>query len=198
MERTRTTRTQSRSWRGACAWGGLLLLGITGCAHTSGAHAYEPMGPYRLGADDLVEVSVYKNPDLTRTMPVRPDGHISLPLVGDVEVAGLTTEEARKKIAGRFQQWVTNPMDVAVIVHEVHSAAIYVTGEVMKPGVFPIHGDTTVLQAIALAGGFDEFSKRDSATVVRLSTGTRTEVSITDPTDAGTLVLRPGDTVVVR
>jgi polysaccharide export outer membrane protein len=156
------------------------------------------MGPYHLGSDDLVEVSVYKNPDLTRTMPVRPDGHISLPLVGDVEVAGLTTEEARRLIANRFQQWVTNPMDVAVIVHEVHSAAIYVTGEVMKPGVFPLHGDTTVLQAIALAGGFDEFSKRDYATVVRPSTGKRTDVSITDPTDAGTLILRPGDTVVVR
>lgn len=168
------------------------------CAHGSARHTYEPLGPFKLGTDDLVEISVYKNPDLTRTMPVRPDGSVSLPLLGDVDVAGLTPEQARKKIADRYRKWVNDPSDVAVIVHEVHSAAIFVTGEVMKPGMFPIHGDTTVLQALALAGGFDEFSKRDSATVVRFGTGEKVEVSISDPSDAGTLVLRPGDTVVVR
>lgn len=175
--------------------GGIFLA----CAHgPSQRAASEPMGPYRLGVDDVVEVSVFKQPDLTRTVPVRPDGHITLPLVGDLAVAGMTPAEARTDIAGRLRKWIADPTDVSVIVHEVHSTSIFITGEVMKPGVFPLHTDTSVLQALAMAGGCGEYSARDSATVVRAHTGEKIVVSINDPSDAGTLTLRPGDTVVVR
>jgi polysaccharide export outer membrane protein len=176
----------------------LALLCTTACAHSSAPHDPETFGPYRLGADDLVEVYVFKDPDLTRTIPVRPDGHITLPLIGDIDVAGLTTQEARAKIATKFRKWITDPNDVAVIVHEIHSTSIFVTGEVVKPGAFPLHAATTVLQAIAMAGGLGEFSARSDATVVRAGSGEKVVVSITDPSDAGTLMLRPGDTVVVR
>jgi polysaccharide export outer membrane protein len=174
-----------------------LIVAAAGCAHGE-THAWEAPGPYHLGADDVVEVYVFKDPDLTRIIPVRPDGHITLPLAGDIEVAGLTPQQARELIAKRLQKWISDPNDVAVILHEIHSTSIYVTGEVMKPGVFPLHATTTVLQAVALAGGLGEFSARRDATVVRGGTGEKIVVSISDPADAGTLVLRPGDTVVVR
>jgi polysaccharide export outer membrane protein len=176
----------------------LAFLCTTACAHSGGTHDPESLGPYHLGADDLVEVYIFKNPDLSRTIPVRPDGHITMPLIGDVEVAGLTPQEARIRISARFRKWISDPNDIAVIVHEIHSTSIYVTGEVMKPGSFPLHAATTVLQAIAMAGGLGEFSARNDATVVRAGSGEKVVVSITDPADAGTLMLRPGDTVVVR
>jgi polysaccharide export outer membrane protein len=176
--------------------GGLAFLA---CAHTPSQRASnEAPEPYRLGIDDVVEVAVFKQPDLTRTVPVRPDGNITLPLVGEFPVAGMTPAEARTAIAERMHKWIADPTDISLIVHEVHSTSIYVTGEVMKPGVFPLHSATTVLQALALAGGCGEFSARDVATVVRARTGEKVTVSINDPSDAGSLMLRPGDTVVVR
>jgi polysaccharide export outer membrane protein len=151
-----------------------------------------------MGVDDVIEVSVYKDPDLTRTVPVRPDGKISLPIVGEVVASGRTPEEIRTEVIDRLHQYVKDPTVVSVIVREVHSARFYVIGEVMKPGVYPLHDDTTALQAVAVAGGAGEFSARDRATVIRAAGGGRVVVDLDDPQSAAALVLRSGDTVMVR
>jgi polysaccharide export outer membrane protein len=158
----------------------------------------EKPGPFRLGIDDVVEVSVYKDPDLTRTVPVRPDGRISLPIVGEVVAAGRTPEEVRAEVVSKLNQYVKDPTVVTFIVHEVRSARFFVIGEVMRPGAYPLRGDMNVLQAIALAGGAGEFSSRDRATIVRAATGERIVLSIDDAKEAGTILLYSGDTVVVR
>ena len=178
---------------------GLLLLAVAGCAHKAELRSSDvASGPFRIGCDDVIEVSVYRDQELTRTVPVRPDGNISLPIAGELKVAGLTTEEIRTEITKRLGTYVKDPTVVTVIVREVHSARFFVTGEVAKPGMYPLHADTTVLQAIAVAGGMGEYSSRDRATVVRAADGDRLVVDIDDPQEAGRIVLHAGDTVVVR
>jgi polysaccharide export outer membrane protein len=154
---------------------------------------------FRLGREDVVEVSVYRDPELTRTVPIRPDGRISLPLVGEVEADGLTPDELRTVVVERLGAFVQSPAVVSVIVREVNSARFYVVGEVGRPGAYPLRGRTSLLQALALAGGFGEFSARDGLAVVRGLGGRRFAVSWEELTMSPGLVwLQPGDTVVVR
>ncbi len=121
----------------------------------------KPASPeYRLGAEDLIECFVYREPDLTTTVVVRPDGMISLPLAGQIKATGKTAPELQDEIASRLREFIAEPI-VNVIVKEVHSPKISIFGEVRKPDIFPIRQQMTVLDAIALAGGFTEFAKRD-------------------------------------
>lgn len=140
---------------------GLLAVGLAACAGgpsaRAGAVSPPPAHEFRLGPEDVVEIVVWDNPALSRTVPVRPDGMISLPLVDDVAAAGLTPIELRDLVATRLRRLVPNPV-VSVIVQAIHSPKVLVVGEVTKPGLFEIKGPTTVLDAIALAGGFTEFA----------------------------------------
>jgi polysaccharide biosynthesis/export protein len=136
----------------------------------SGAAA--PVGGYPLstdyviGPEDMLMITVWKNDALSRTLPVRPDGKISLPLLYDVQAAGLTAMQLRDKLASAFGEFMPNP-EVAVSVMEVKSYRVSVLGEVQKPGVLQLKADTTVLEAIALAGGFRDFASPGKITILR-------------------------------
>lgn len=178
----------------------LVLAGLSGCA--SGTSRWrnqrDPPQPFRLGREDVVEISVFRDPDLSRTIPVRPDGMISLPIVGDVVAAGRTPEEVRTEIVQRLRDYVKDPTVVTFIVREVNSARVYVMGEVVRPGAYPLRSDVGVLQALALAGGLGEFSARRHVTVVRASDGKRVKLSLKDVYEGRDgIQLNPGDTLVV-
>jgi polysaccharide export outer membrane protein len=123
-------------------------------------------GGYLIGAGDVLAINVWKEPDITRDIPVRPDGRISLPLVGELQAAGKTPLQLEHDIAAKLQTYITEA-DVTVIVQQINSEKINVMGRVMKAGSYPLSGTTTVLDAIAAAGGFQEFAKQKSIYVLR-------------------------------
>ncbi len=111
-----------------------------------------PEAEYHIGKEDVLEVVVYREPELSRVVPVRPDGKISLPLAGEVDAAGKTAAELQQGIAARLTAWVHEPA-VSVLVREINASRVFVLGEVVKPGAFPLRGPMSPVQAIALAGG---------------------------------------------
>src|SRR5688572_16610614 len=129
-----------------------------------------PPKDYRIGSQDVVQVLVWKNEALSKTVPVRPDGMISLPLVNDVKAAGLTTLELRDLLQKKLTEYIPNP-EVSVIVSEVHSYLVSVIGEVPKPGRYELKSWTTVLDVIALAGGFSQFADRKRIVALRQQEG---------------------------
>jgi len=121
---------------------------------------------YVVGANDVLSISVWKEPDVSRTVPVRSDGKISLPLVGELQAAGQTPRQLEKDITDRLQNYISEP-EVTVIVTDSKSQKINILGMVARPGAYLMTGSTTVLDAIALAGGFKDFAKKKSAYVLR-------------------------------
>src|SRR5579871_4427505 len=105
-----------------------------------------PDADYKIGPQDVVRIDVWKEPEISRTTPVRPDGRISLPLLNDVQAAGLTPTQLANNISEGLKKFITNPQ-VTVGVNEINSRRVYVTGEVLKPGAFPLQAGMTVLQA---------------------------------------------------
>lgn len=157
---------------------------------------------YALGAEDTVEVQVWKNPDLSRTVTVRPDGKISLPLVGDIQAAGLTAMQITDMVTEKLKAYYKDPAQVTVIVHQVNSYSIYVLGEVRGQGKHLVRSGTTFLQAIALVGGFTPFAATNKILLRRRANDGQESAMTIRYKDvlAGTqanLVLRPGDTIVV-
>lgn len=158
---------------------------------------------YRIGVEDLIVVSVWRDPDLTREVPVRPDGRISLPLLQDIDAAGKTPKELAQDIQRRLKEFLSNP-SVTVIVREVNSLKAYLLGEVLKPGPILLRSPVRLLQGISLAGGLTPYGGRGSIVLYRkTATGEKViELSYREivggrkPED--NLVLEPGDTVVVR
>src|SRR2546421_7094203 len=155
----------SSNWR----WGPAAMLAVlsAGCAHHAQSQKDEvqKVQEFRLAKEDVVEVSVWKEPDLSRTVPVRPDGKITLPLVGDVVAEGLTPSQLEKTVQDKLAPLVRDPR-VTVIVHDVNGSRVYVTGMVTHPGAFPLRSHMTVLQALAMAGGLAEFADRGEITVL--------------------------------
>jgi polysaccharide export outer membrane protein len=121
---------------------------------------------YRLGAEDVVGVVVLKEEDLSVTAVVRPDGKITVPMIGEIVATNKTARELESEIQTKLTKFISNPQ-VNVVVREVNSPKVSVSGEVKKPDVYRIKQKTTVLAAIALAGGFTEFAKQDKVTVIR-------------------------------
>ena len=122
---------------------------------------------YKLGPEDVIEIFVWKEPDLSvPSEVVRPDGKISLPLIGELQASGRTQAQIEAEVTQKLRQFVSDPV-VNVIVKEVHSAKVSVLGEVKKPGVYPIKERATILDAIASAEGFTEYAKRGKVTVIR-------------------------------
>src|SRR6266702_7215619 len=117
-----------------------------------------PPQDYIIGAEDSVEVQVWKNPDLSRTVTVRPDGKISLPLIGDMPAAGQTATQLTEAETEKLKTYYTEPAQVTVIVSQINSYAIYILGEVKTQGKQVVRSGTTFLQAISLAGGFTPFA----------------------------------------
>jgi polysaccharide export outer membrane protein len=155
---------------------------------------------YRLGPGDKLRIEVYKQEQLSQSLQVRPDGKITLPLVGDVTASGQTPTELRDSLTTALKEYVTNPV-VTVVVQEATSAQIHVIGEVEDPGTQVMQGPLNVLQALAQAGGLKEFADRGGIHVLRkTSTGTQNiAVNYKDALKGRTepLYLQPGDTIVV-
>jgi polysaccharide biosynthesis/export protein len=169
-------------------------------ANATAANATDPT--YKIGPQDVLRIDVWKEPEISRLAPVRPDGRISLPLLNDVQAAGLTPIQLAANIADGLKKFITNPQ-VTVGVTEINSRRIYVTGEVTKPGAFPLQPNMTVLQALTSSGGFTQFAKIKGIYVLRTENGKQVKhpfnykdvVSGKHP--EANIVLEPGDVIVV-
>jgi polysaccharide export outer membrane protein len=123
-----------------------------------------------IGNDDVLVIHVWKEPDVSRTLPVRSDGRISLPLVGEVQAAGQTPLQLERQIAGKLEKYITDPQ-VTVIVQEINSEKFNILGQVAKPGAYSLTRVTTVLDAVAGAGGFRDFAKQKAIYILRQTPG---------------------------
>jgi polysaccharide export outer membrane protein len=158
---------------------------------------------YVIGPEDMLQVSVWKNDSLSRALPVRPDGKISLPLLHDIQAAGLTPMQLRDKIAAALGEFMPNP-EVSVTVTEVRSYRVSVLGEVQKPGVLQLKSSTTILEAIALAGGFRDFASPGKIVIFRKDDAGQTKKikfnynrAVSNATEENNITLVTGDVVVV-
>lgn len=158
---------------------------------------------YVVGDSDVLRITVWKEPDLSQTVIVRPDGNITLPLIKDIQVTGLTPERLERLVTDKLKAYLNNPQ-VAVTVQEIRSRRTFITGEIIRPGTYPLLAPTTVLQLIAQAGGFTPFAKRGKIFVMRQQAdGRQMKLSFDYPKvtrgehPEQNLVLRSGDTVVV-
>jgi len=158
---------------------------------------------YVIGVDDVLTVNVWKEAEISRSVPVRSDGKISLPLVGELQATGLTPVKLEQDIADRLKNYISEP-EVTVIVQQINSQKFNVMGQVAKPGSYSLASATTVLDAIAVAGGFRDFAKRKSTYVLRQnSDGTQTRLPfnykevIKGQNLSQNIRLQPHDTIVV-
>jgi polysaccharide export outer membrane protein len=157
---------------------------------------------YIIGAQDVVDISVWKEPDLSRSVPVRPDGKISLPLLNDVQAAGLTPTQLASQITTSLNKFLTNPQ-VTVIVSNINSQRIFILGEVTKPGAYPLLPGMTILQGLSSAGGFTPFANVKKIYVLRQENGKQEKDFfnyrdvITGKQPGENIALRAGDTLVV-
>ena len=169
--------------------------------------AGHPVEGFVLGPEDVIEVVVWKTPELSRKVVIRPDGKISMALIGDVVASGLTTDQLAQKILEKYKAFKENP-SVSVNVIEVNSYYVFIVGEVEKPGKLPLKSYTTVLQAMSLAGGFSQFASRDNILVIRnvedeegklkeIRIPLRYSDLISEDGGMYNLTLKSGDTVIV-
>jgi polysaccharide biosynthesis/export protein len=160
-------------------------------------------GTYVIGPDDLLAINVWREPEISRSVPVRSDGHISLPLLGEVQAAGETPRQLQEEISRKLKSYISEP-DVAVIVQEARSHRFNVLGQVNHPGEYLLANTTTVLDAIAVAGGFKDFAKQKSIYVLRQNpdgTQSRLPFNYKDMVKGKNIdqnvKLQPRDTVIV-
>ncbi|TLY38779.1 MAG: hypothetical protein E6K60_00035 [Nitrospirae bacterium] len=159
---------------------------------------------YYIGPEDILEIIVWRNADLSKVVTVRPDGRISLPLLGDIEATGLTPGQLTTNIVTKLKQFKETPT-VSVILQQGNSYAVYVLGEVGKPGRYFLKSKTTLLQAITNAGGFAPIAARNRIVIFRWVEGKNQEIKLKASYDEIVLkdnsdqnvILKPGDTIVV-
>jgi polysaccharide export outer membrane protein len=156
-----------------------------------------------IGNDDVLAINVWKEPDVSRSVPVRSDGKISLPLVGEVQAAGQTPLKLEQEIAARLKNYVSEP-EVTVIVQQINSQKFNILGQVTRPGSYPIASAATVLDAIAVAGGFRDFAKQKSIYILRQNAdGTQARLAfnykevVKGKNPAQNIKLQPRDSIVV-
>lgn len=191
-------------------WAFWIALGLTHCLaqerHAASAPSPIVHDQYVIGPEDVLDVAVWDNAALSRTVPVRPDGMISLPLLNDVQAAGLTPMQLRDALAKALAAYMATP-EVSVIVREVHSFKVAVIGEVKAPGRFELKSRSTVLDVIALAGGLTEYAehsrivilRRDGAGTKRVPFDYGKVMSRGDETNGNhhDWLVRPGDIILV-
>jgi polysaccharide export outer membrane protein len=147
----------------------IAALVVNASAHAAGQPTPGPQAcaaEYLIGPEDVLDIAVWNNTEISRTVPVRPDGKISLPLLNDVRASGLTPMQLRDALATSLAEYIAAP-NVSVIVREVHSFKVTVIGEVKAPGRFELKGRATVLDVLALAGGPTEYASRGRIVVMR-------------------------------
>jgi polysaccharide biosynthesis/export protein len=207
-------------------WGQLLLLScVLSCSllqaqsandankNDSAQAAAQPTAPapgiatddatYVIGVDDILSINVWKEPEISRVVPVRSDGKISLALVGEVSAGGKTPKDLKAEIAEKLKSYISEP-EVTVVVQEMRSKKFNIIGMVARPGSFPLNGSMTVLDSVAVAGGFRDFAKKKAIYVLRKKTdGTEDRLPfnyndvIKGKNSQQNVKLMPGDTVVV-
>jgi len=161
-----------------------------------------PPSDFVIGESDVLNINVWKEPEISQSVVVRPDGKISLPLIGEVFVSGLTPVQAQTLLTNKLGAILTNPQ-VTVTVTEIRSRMAFITGEVMKPGAYPLLAPTTVLHLITNAGGLGQFAKRRNIFVLRMVDGKEVKIPfnysqvIKGEKPEQNILVRPGDTVVV-
>jgi len=155
---------------------------------------------YRIGAEDMLLVSVWKNETLSRTVPVRPDGKISLPLINDVQAAGLTPLELREVLTRKLADYIPSP-EVSVIVSDIRSVKVSVIGEVARPNRYELKSSATVLDLLALAGGFTQFASRAKIVILRPDGGAMKRIPFNynkvSAAEQDNFYVRNGDVVLV-
>jgi polysaccharide export outer membrane protein len=159
---------------------------------------------YFIGPEDVLDITVWKNADLSKQVTVRPDGRISLPLIGDITAVGKTPAQLSDDISAKLKEYKENP-SVSIVVKEVNSYAIYVLGEVVKPGKYPLKSKTTLLQAITIASGFTPMAARNQIVVFRFAKDGGGRIKLKASYDdivlrdgsTQDIELKPGDQIVV-
>jgi polysaccharide export outer membrane protein len=159
------------------------------------------VGPeYKIGIDDVLDIAVWNNTTVSRTVPVRPDGKITLPLINEVQAAGLTPTQLRAALMAKLVEYMPTP-ELSVIVREVHSNKISVLGEVRKAGRYEITQRATVLDAVALAGGFNDWARRSKLVIMRHEASGVKRIPVNYnrivAEEDENVILQPGDIVVV-
>jgi len=159
---------------------------------------------YIIGPEDILEITVWKNADLSKTVQVRPDGRISLPLLGDIMAAAKTPAQLTEEISSGLRAYMENPT-ISIMVKEVQSYQLYVLGEVNKPGKYPLKSKTTLLQGITVAGGFTAMAARNKIVVFRFTKdgegqtklkASYDDIVVRDGSNQN-IELKPGDQIVV-
>ena len=169
---------------------------------SSGSVQIVPPSDFVIGESDVLNINVWKEPEISQSVVVRPDGKISLPLIGEVLVSGLTPVQAQNLLTSKLQSILTNPQ-VTVTVTEIRSRMVSITGEVVKPGAYPLLVPTTVLQLITNAGGLGQFANKKGIFVLRTVDGKQQRFPfnyshvIKGENADQNILLHPGDTVVV-
>jgi polysaccharide export outer membrane protein len=164
--------------------------------------AIETDPAYKIGPQDVLRIDVWKEPDISRLVPVRPDGKITLPLLNDIQAAGLTPVQLSAKIAEGLKKYITSPQ-VTVGVTEINSRRIFVTGEVTRAGAFPLLPNMTVLQALSSSGGFTQFARVKNIYVLRMEDGKQVKHpfnykdAVSGKRPEQNIVLEGGDVIVV-
>ena len=187
----------------------VMACGMTGCVEDQVNYKVDmvPPGEFLLVPEDVLIVTVWKNTDLSREVVIRPDGMISMPLIGDVPAANLTANILAKRISDRLTEYMASPI-VSVQLKEVNSYFIYVLGEVTKPGKYPLKSYANVMQGISLAGGFTPFAKKNKMKVLRVTANGPSEKQqieipvqyndiLSGSATLGNFYLRSGDVIVV-
>ena len=181
----------------------LLSLVAAACASTSKGERVtaEPPSEYRIGREDVLEIVVWHEPELTRVMPVRPDGFIALPLAGEIQAAGKTPAELKAALTTALTPYVKDAA-VAVLVREINGPRYSVMGEVLRSGTFPLRGSVSVTQAIAAAGGPNEFAGDEVVWLRQKADGKQEKVHLSlkelvHGEVEGALWLAPGDVLYV-
>jgi polysaccharide export outer membrane protein len=165
----------------------------------AGPQATVPQG-YVIGLDDVLGVLFWRDETMSGDFIVRPDGRISLPLLNDIDAVGLTPEQLRIQLLERAKKFLEEP-SVTVVVRQINSRKVFVTGQIARPGSFPLTAPTTVLQLIALAGGLTDFADGGSITIIRAGQKVPLKFNYNDVSRGRNLEqnveLKPGDTIVI-
>ena len=157
---------------------------------------------YVIGPEDVLNIHVWKEDALTRTVPVRADGNISLPLIHEVKAAGLTPLQLKENLTQKLKEFIEDP-NVSVTVTEANSFKVYVSGQVRTPGVYRLRSETTLLQIIPMAGGFTDWANQKKILIIRKENGKERRITLNyrkimkgdDP--GSNITLKPGDTIIV-
>jgi polysaccharide biosynthesis/export protein len=175
---------------------------IKASGSTAESKSFQSDTAFIIGPADVLEIVVMKEPDLSKTIPVRPDGKILLPLVNEVQAAGKTPVQLQSDLEKAFSKFYEQ-VTVSVLVREINSYKFSITGKVKNPGTYKMSADTTLLEAISMAGGFVEFASTNSIKVFRKGSENSKSIRIKyskiisgkDPSQ--NIIIKPGDTIIV-